>query len=190
MSHVNVSSNISGSIGSATGNVSGSIGPATWNHIPEHIMENRKMLKVIKRFDKKYFFAITVNTDESVYFQIYNGGIFSYLFMLVTGRLLGGRRRVRGDWIRVSSRSHLAATLGSAYDAVEEEIARHRANKEFFKNVRDLLKTKPENLKMIGKLEKLENGDPNESDPLHATNWTYTSNINVSGTGAFYVAPQ
>jgi len=152
-----------------------------------------QVTRIVKRDGNGYFYVISVDATDEVYYRVWKGGMTSYLFAKVfkrLGRDIDGNKK---SWHSVTKRSHLPATLGSAYDMIESTIQEDKDEREHAAYIKDMLKTKPENLKMIGQLEELQEGDADDDAVGHqaphhlngtssnaSSNWVGTS-INSPG---------
>ncbi len=166
--------------------------------------------KIVKRHaNKDFFYVISVNNTDDVYHQIWEGGWFSMLLF----KAMGSRKWYRNtnindrrntQWGAVRKRTHLPATIGATYLEIDEAIEKHvessKVASEHDYYAEELLKTKPDNLKMIEGLEKLAEGEPEAQEWIagqrtgsvtqgNVTAGTYSSNITVSGQGTFYGTP-
>ncbi len=138
-----------------------------------------EVTKIIKKHSKGYYYIISVSDKDDVFFQIYHGGWIAYLWHKLLGvprplecPIAGGAGPRAGDdrdnWNSVRKRTHLPATLGAAYLEIDDTIEAHKEVVEHDEYAKELLKTEPENLKMIEgleRLERLQEGDPEAATP-------------------------
>ena len=170
--------------------------------------EEYEVSKIVKRHtNKDYFYVISVSDTDDVFYQIWEGGWFSMLLFKAMGDRNGYRKTNvnasrNTQWDAVRKRTHLPATIGATYleidDAIEKHIEDSKVASDHDNYAEELLKTEPDNLKMIQGLEKLAEGEP-EADPQHGTTiginqgnvggGTYSNNIATApGSGALYVS--
>lgn len=147
--------------------------------------------RIVKRAENGYFFVISVDATDNVYYRIWEGGWFPYLVAKMFKRFGADIDGNKTTWNSVTQRSHLPATLGSAYEMIDEAIKGDMEDHDHDLYVRDLLTTKPENLKMIGSLEKLAEGDvdapeedPNTGSSHMVGGLTYSNAVAVTGLSA------
>lgn len=166
----------------------------TGNTVAEYDREY-EVEKVVKQHSKSYYYVLSVSDVDDVFFKIYRGNKVAWWLHKTFGAVPSNAEDIGGDdWNTVRKRTHLPATLGAAHKDIDDAIAEHKEVVEHDKYVAELLETEPENLKMIGDLEKLQEGEP-EDEPGHAQ---YSSNIAFSGNAVmqanpgslFYIAPQ
>lgn len=145
--------------------------------------------RIIKRTKDGYFFIITVDATDDVFYRVWRGGMFPYVIAKMFKKFAPDIKGNRDSWNLIPKRTHLPATLGAAYEKIEEAIKEDIENMDHEQYVKDMLKTSPENLKMIGGLERLAEGDADapKADPnagsSHSVGATYSNNISVSGSG-------
>jgi hypothetical protein len=120
--------------------------------------------RIVKR-EKGYFYVISVDACDEVFYRVWKGGRIPYYFAKIFGRFGRDIEGNNGTYQSVTKRSHLPATLGSAYDMIHADIDEDRKQRNHGKYVADMLTTPPENLKMIGDLERLDKGDP-DAEPM------------------------
>jgi hypothetical protein len=120
--------------------------------------------QIVKKHSKGYYYLISVSDTDEVFFMVYHASDLAYWVHKIIGAHLPSAKQVTEGWGNVRKRTHLPATLGAAYQAIDEAVEAH---KETYKEVMEhdeyiggLLETEPENLKMIEGLEKLQEGDP------------------------------
>ena len=142
--------------------------------------------RIVRRAKNGYFVVITVDATDDVFYRVWRGGWFPFLVAKAFKRFGADIDGNRGSWNTVTKRSHLPATLGSAYEKIDEAIKEDIENEDHEGYVKELLGTKPENLKMIGSLEKLAEGDVDAKDDDPAVSSNASSNW-ISGTVA--IAP-
>ncbi len=171
--------------------------------------------KIVKRHtNKDFFYVISVSDTDDVFYQIWEGGWFSMLLFKAMGDRNGYRKtnvnaNRNTQWDAVRKRTHLPATIGATYleidDAIEKHIEDSKVASDHDNYAEELLKTEPDNLKMIQGLEKLAEGEPEPDERLqhglttsitqgnvsvgppyssNAPSGTYSNNIAVSGQGA------
>lgn len=149
--------------------------------------------RIVKRTKNGYFFLISVDATDDVFYRVWKGGWFPYLVAKVFKRFQRDIDGNKSSWNTVTKRTHLPATLGSTYEKIDAAIKADIANEEHESYIDDLLKTKPESLKMIGSLEKLAEGDVDDTkeDPSNgvsanaASNWVAGTSIGATpGAGA------
>ena len=150
--------------------------------------------RIVKR-SKGYFYVISVDATDDVFFRVWKVGMFPYMIAKMFkrfGRDIDGNRE---SWNSVTKRTHLPATLGSAYEKVDEAIKEDIGNLEHDRYVKDMLKTDPENLKMIGGLERLQEGDvdgPEEDlnvGTSHSVGGVYSNQLAVTSGNSVYTGP-
>ncbi len=120
--------------------------------------------RIVKRAENGYFFVISVDATDNVYYRVWKGGWFPYLVAKAFKRFGEDIDGNRTSWNFVTRRTHLPATLGSAYEKIDEAIKGDMEDRDHDSYIKEMLKTKPENLKMIGNLEKLAEGDVDAKD--------------------------
>lgn len=152
--------------------------------------EEYEVTRLVKRAKNGYFFVITVNVKDDVHYRVWKGGWFPYVVakaFKAFPRDINGRK---STWNTVTKRSHLPATLGSAYEMIDKAIKGDMEDHDHNLYIKELLVVDPENLKMIGGLEKLQEGDVDapEMDPnvgsSNAARGVYSNNIAFSSTSA------
>ena len=144
-------------------------------HLVDHNFTYHRELQVsriIKRAKNGYFYSISVDSQEQVFYRVWRGGLIPYLFYKACKLLpwLPSKRDLQGNmetWSSVQKGAHLAATLGAAYDAVDQDILDDIESRSHDNHIMDMLKTPPDNLKMIGRLDLLD-GPPMDSNPHKA----------------------
>ncbi len=191
-----------GVIGTTTGNWPIQIEPER-----ELIYEKEyEVSKIVKRHaNKDYFYVISVSDTDDVFYQIWKGGWFSLLLFKAMGNRNGYKKKNVNDrhntqWDAVRKRTHLPATIGATYleidDAIKKHIEESKVASDHDNYAEKLLKTEPDNLKMIQGLEKLAEGEPDETGAGTGIMTSITqgnvsvgspTNITGSGGGAFYV---
>jgi hypothetical protein len=144
--------------------------------------------QIVKKHSKGYYYLISVNDTDDVYFMVFNGSKLAYWLHKLTNRVPPNAEKVNaggcdGNWDIVRKRTHLPATLGAAYQEIDEVV---KAHKETYKEtlehddyIAGLLDTEPENLKMIEGLEKLQEGEPEAESS--ASSCGYNSTVSFSG---------
>ena len=120
--------------------------------------------RIVKRAENGYFFVISVDATDNVYYRVWKGGWFPYLVAKAFKRFGEDIDGNRTSWNSVTQRTHLPATLGSAYEKIDAAIKGDMEDRDHDSYIKEMLKTKPENLKMIGNLEKLAEGDVDAKD--------------------------
>ena len=147
--------------------------------------------RIVRRAKNGYFFVVSVDGTDDVAFRVWKCGLFPFLVAKVFGRFGRDIHGSIGGWNTVTKRSHLPATLGSAYEKIDAAIQADIENEDHEGYVKELLGTSPENLKMIGGLEKLAEGDVDVKDDDPSINsgsshnvggYTYSNNLTVSGS--------
>lgn len=161
---------------------------------------HRRVIRATSRsrtvsYPNGYWAKITVDDNDHVIYMLYHSGWLAKLF-----HKLGFRKVVSGGADSVKQRDTVEATLGATYMAIDEAIADDLKTVEHSKFLKDMIKTDPENLKAIAQLDMLDKGDgpgsdqgassgvaappPSSSSPPAPV---YTSNIKVSGAGAYFM---
>ena len=120
--------------------------------------------RIVKRAGNGYFFVISVDATDNVCYRVWKGGWFPYLVAKAFKRFGEDIDGNRTSWNSVTQRTHLPATLGSAYEKIDAAIKGDMEDRDHDSYIKEMLKTKPENLKMIGNLEKLAEGDVDAKD--------------------------
>ena len=140
--------------------------------------------RIVRRAKNGYFFAVSVDATDDVAFRVWKGGLFPFLVAKVFGRFGRDIHGSIGGWNTVTKRTHLPATLGSAYEKIDAAIQEDISHEGHDSYVKELLGTSPENLKMIGGLEKLAEGDVDvkEDDPSSGVS-ANASSAWISGNG-------
>lgn len=157
---------------------------------PDHDRED-EVAQITKKHSKNYWYTISVNDTEDVLYNVYRSGNLVHWWFKLTGKepKLGALSDVSGGWVSVKKRTHLPATLGAAYQEIDKAIAGHKEIMEHDEYLTEMLKTEPENLKMIEGLEKLEEGEPDDPNVTYATGpgqiYTYSNNVAIGGTGTY-----
>ncbi len=165
---------------------------------PQYNREN-EVKRIIKKHSKGYYYTISVNDVEDVFFKAYRANKLGYWLHKVFRRVAWGEKITPPEigYNPVRRRSHLPATLGAAYQEIDRIIADHKASLEHDDYISEMLKTSPENLKMIEGLERLENPEPEAAeDTSVGTAGTFIgsgagttgggrSAMSVSGAGTF-----
>lgn len=145
-----------------------------------------------KKYSKKYWYTISVSDTEDVHYIVYHTGNLMYWLCKLLHK--EPNESLSHGWVSVKKRTHLPATLGAAYQEIDKVVAGHKETMEHDEYLTEMLKTDPENLKMIEGLEKLEEGEPEAepegaSPPTAATGpgqvYTYFNNVAVGGMGTF-----
>ncbi len=134
---------------------------ATGNIITDE--EGEEVASIIRKHSKGFYYIISVNNDDDVHYQVYAGGFIKRTLFKMMGDhphatfvpLAGGDN---ANWTQVRKRTHLPATIGAAHQEIDEAVAGFKEDDEHAKYAEEILKTNPENLKMIGGLEKLQEG--------------------------------
>ncbi len=145
--------------------------------------------RIVKRAKGGYFFVISVDVTDNVFYRVWKGGILPYMVAKTFkyfGSDIDGNKTT---WNNVTKRTHLPATLGSAYDMIEAAIKGDTADQEHDAYITELLKTKPDSLKMIGSLEKLAEGDVDEPDEPVGQNTGSSTNVGGAYSNNVAVAP-
>jgi len=109
--------------------------------------------RIVNTYEDRYWSIIKVNENGQVYFKIFRGWW--------GGRLLYKCGILRGTklyWDSVPLREKLESTLGSTYLQIEHMMKKDLERRNSVKNVKELCKTDPDNLKMIAELDKLDKG--------------------------------
>ena len=153
--------------------------------------EECEVSRIVKRDGNGYFYVISVDACDEVFYRVWRGGMIPYAWAKVFGRF---GRDIKGNgatWQTVTKRTYLPATLGSAYEAIDEAIKEDIEDRNHDQYIKEMLKTEPDSLKMIGSLEQFQEGDVGapEQDPSavyntgssNSVNGVYSNNIAISG---------
>ncbi len=148
----------------------------------------REQVEKTAQHSKGYYYKIRVNSDDTVNYQIYEGGRLARLIYAVTHATTGppiwqASGAPSSEWSSVRKRTHLPATLGECYEKIDEEIAQLKEAKEHTEYAKGLLDTDPENLKMIGDLEALQEGEGDDGVDHQAPTITNVSAGTISIPG-------
>ena len=122
--------------------------------------------RIVRRYNNKYFYSISVSLTDNVYYRVWKGGIFPFicakLFRYSFSDDIKGNQSI---WSMMKKRSHLPATIGAAYETIDQMIKNDIKERDHKVYIKGLLKTHPENLKMISGLETLQEGTVSSATP-------------------------
>ncbi len=155
---------------------------------PPDYQEEYEVSRIVKRAKGGYFYVISVDATDDVHYRVWKGGMFPYVVAKMFKYFAPDIDGNKSTWHSVTKRSHLPATIGSAYDRIDTAIKADIEDREHDVYIKDLLKTPADNLKMIGGLEKLQEGDvdaeddPNTGSSHNVGGYTYSNNLAVSGS--------
>ncbi len=135
-----------------------------------------EVTKIVKRAKNGYFFIISVDVSDNVFYRVWKGGWFPFLVAKTFKAFAADIDGNKSTWNSVTKRTHLPATIGSAYEMIDGAIKGDMEDRDHNRHIKEMLKTKPENLKMIGSLEKLAEGDVDAKDDDPAVSSNASSN--------------
>jgi len=164
--------------GPSTGNISNNplsnhvpytyINTTTNLYTPDQQVDLNKnyVSRIVRRYNNKYFYSISVSLTDNVYYRVWKGGIFPFicakLFRYSFSDDIKGNQSI---WSMMKKRSHLPATIGAAYETIDQMIKNDIKERDHKVYIKGLLKTHPENLKMISGLETLQEGTVSSAAP-------------------------
>lgn len=161
------------------------LGTTTGNDLTKYDREY-EVEKVAKQHSKKYFYVISVSDTEDVHYQVYHGGkIAFWVFKLLIENPHYWKSTIAGSntsWKSIRKRTHLPATVGATYLEIDKDIEAHKQTLEHDAYAKGILEAEPDGLKMIEGLEKLQEGEPEDEDPLSP--W---QSYNSSASDSFYM---
>jgi hypothetical protein len=121
--------------------------------------------------------------DDTVSFKLMKGSWFKRIFWRPWHHWFAG------GFITGEERGSLEVALGSVYLEIDERIELREKKKTHGKFVKNMMKTDPDNLKMIAGLDTLDKATkPAEAPKASGTvsSLSPTSKFTVAGTGTFY----
>ena len=136
--------------------------------------------RIVTTYEDRYWSLIKVNENGQVYFKLFRGwwgGRFIYKF--------GIRRETELYWDSIPPREKLEATLGATYLCIEGMIKKDLEKRTSIKNIKELCKTDPDNLKMIAELDKLDKGTQVD-DTKQDAGVLFASSFRVAGSGMYH----
>ncbi len=167
---------------------------STGNSYKKTITVNRKVERPTSRsrvvsYPNGYWVKITINDNDSVSYKLFNSGWLAKAF-----HKIGFRKVLNNGWTSVKQRNSVEATLGATYMEIDEAIEEDMKKTEHCKFLKEMIKTDPENLKAIAQLDMLDKGDgpgsgndqPDSGATQAPPTVTFSNNVRVSGTGAYY----